>query len=48
MTRFVYVLYLIFTGILVGVTSDELYIKFEENEILRKLGKKLRKKNECF
>ncbi|VDI50722.1 Hypothetical predicted protein [Mytilus galloprovincialis] len=37
MKGFVYVLYLIFTGILVGATRDELYIQYEEKEIIRKL-----------
>ncbi|XP_063446631.1 uncharacterized protein LOC134726160 [Mytilus trossulus] len=37
MNGFVYVLYLIFTGILVGATRDDLHIKNEEKEIMRKL-----------
>ncbi|CAG2237959.1 C1QL [Mytilus edulis] len=37
MKGFVYVLYLIFTGIIVGATRDELNIKFDEKEIMRKL-----------
>ncbi|XP_071133312.1 heavy metal-binding protein HIP-like [Mytilus edulis] len=37
MKGFVYVLYLIFTGIIVGATRNELNIKYEEKEIMRKL-----------
>lgn len=47
MTGFVYVLYLIFTGIIVGATRDALYIKFEEKEFMRKLCKNITK-YECF
>lgn len=39
MKGFMYAIYLIITGILVGASCDELNTKFEEKEILRKLGK---------